>query len=45
MKATELSFLRPLIFQTMNSIRSNNQNLKYQRCTLSGCKDIGIEEE
>ena len=26
----------------MNSVRSNNVSLKYQRPTLSGCKDIGI---
>ena len=24
----------------MNSVRSNNLRLKYQRFTLSGCKDI-----
>ena len=28
--------------QTMNSVRSNNLSLKYQRFTPSGCKDIGI---
>ena len=33
---------RPLTFQTMNSVRLNNLSLKYQRCTPSGCKDIGI---
>ena len=33
---------RPLIFQTMNSVRSNNVSLKYQRFTSSGCKDIGF---
>ena len=30
------------MFQTMNSVRSNNVSLKYQRPTPSGCKDIGI---
>ena len=29
-----------LIFQTINSVRSNNFSLKYQRFTQSGCKDI-----
>ena len=33
---------RPQIFQTLNSVRSNNVSLKYQRPTPSGCKDIGI---
>ena len=33
---------RPLIFQTMNSAKSNNLSLKYKRFTLSDCKDIGI---
>ena len=33
-----------MIFQTMNFIRSNNQSLKYQRCTPSGCKDIVIRK-
>ena len=32
----------PLIFQTMNSDRLNNQSLKYQRFTPSGFRDIGI---
>ena len=27
------------IFQTMNSVRSNNIRLKYHRFTPSGCKD------
>ena len=31
------------IFQTMNSVRSHNLNLKYWRLTLSGCKDIEIK--
>ena len=33
---------RPLIFQTMNAVRSNNVSLKYQRFTSSDCKDIMI---
>ena len=28
----------------MTSVNSNNLNLKYQRFTLSGCKDIGIRK-
>ena len=28
----------------MNSVRSNNLSLKYQRVTPSGCKDIGIRK-
>ena len=28
----------------MNSLRSNNLSLKYQRFTTSGCKDIGIKQ-
>ena len=35
---------RPLIFQTMNSVRPNNISLKYQRFTSSDCKDIGIRQ-
>ena len=35
---------RPLIFQTMNSVRPNNLSLKYQRFTSSDCKDIGIKQ-
>ena len=34
--------LRPLKFQTMNSVRSNNVSLKYQRFATLGSKDIGI---
>ena len=34
---------RHLIFQTINSVRSKNQNLKYQRFTPSDCKDIKCE--
>ena len=30
------------IFQTMNYFRSNNDSLKYQRLTPSGCKDMTI---
>ena len=26
----------------MNSVKSNNQSLKYQRFTTSGSKDIGV---
>ena len=33
---------RPLIFQTMNAVRSNNVSLKYQRFTSSGYKVIGF---
>ena len=33
---------RPFIFQTINSVRSNCLNLKYQRFIPSGGKDIGI---
>ena len=32
----------PLIFKTMNSVRSNNQSLKPPRFKPSGCTDIGI---
>ena len=28
----------------INSTRSNNLSCKYQRCTPSGCKDIGINK-
>jgi len=31
---------RPLIFQTMHSVRSNSLSLKYQRFTSLSCKDI-----
>ena len=31
------------IFQTMISVRSNDQSLKSQRFTTSGCKDIWIK--
>lgn len=34
-------YRRPYIFKTMNYIRSNDLNLKYERCTSSFCKDIG----
>ncbi len=33
---------RPLIFKTMNSIRSDNLSMKYQRFAQQGCKDIEI---
>ena len=35
-------YRRPLIFQTMNSVRSNNLTLKYQKFTPLGCKDRRI---
>ena len=35
---------RPLIFQTMNPLQSNNPCLKYYRFTPSSCKDIGIRK-
>ena len=31
-----------MIFQTMNSVETNNPSLKYLRFTLLSCKDIGI---
>ena len=34
---------RTQIFQTMNSIRSNNVRLKYQWITSSGCKAICLD--
>ena len=33
---------RPNIFQTLNSVRSINLSLKYQKFTPWGCKDKGI---
>ena len=35
---------RPKLSQTMNSVRSNNRCLKYQRFTSSGSKDIGVRK-
>ena len=35
---------RPLIFQTMNSVRSNSISVKYQRLKLSGCEGIDIRK-
>ena len=35
---------RPKIFQTVNSVRSNDVSLTCQRCTPWGCKDIGIRK-
>jgi len=32
---------RPLLFQTVNSVRWTSLSLKYQRSTPSGCKGIG----
>ena len=43
--ATNSAFLNPIsldIFRTMNSVRSNNISLKYQRFTTLRSKDIGI---
>ena len=37
-------FPRPLIFQTINSGRSNSLNLKYQKFTPSVCKDIWVRK-
>ena len=36
--------LQPEKFQTMNSGRSGNLSLKYQRFTSSGCNDIEIRK-
>ena len=30
--------------QTLNSVKSNNLSLKYQRITTSACRDIGIRK-
>ena len=35
---------KPLIFQTINSGRSNSLNLKYQKFTPSVCKDIWVRK-
>ena len=35
---------KPLKFQTMTFVRSNNISLKYQRFTTMGSKDIGIRK-
>ena len=35
---------RPLIFQTISSVRSNSLSLKYQRFKPSGCKDEGVRK-
>ena len=35
---------RPQIFQTNNSVRSNNLSLKYQRFIPTGCRDIEIRK-
>ena len=34
--------LRPWIFQTLNSVRSNSLSLKYQRFPPLDCQNIGI---
>ena len=39
-----IRFPRPLIFHTINSIRSNSLRLKCQRFTPSGCKDKGARK-
>ena len=36
----ETECFRFLKFQTMNSVRSNNLSLNYQRVIPSGCKDM-----
>ena len=36
----KLQFRRPLIFQTMNAVRSYDVSLKYQRSTSTGCKIV-----
>ena len=35
---------RPLIFQTLNYVRSSSQSLKYRRFKLLDCKDKGIRK-
>ena len=35
---------RPEIFQTINSVSSNNKSLKYQSFTPSGCKVVRIRK-
>ena len=35
-------YCRPLIFQTLNYVRSNNHSLKYQRLTSLDRRNIGI---
>ena len=37
-------FPRPLIFQTINSVRSNSLSLKNERLTSSDCKDIEVRK-
>ena len=43
-------YRRPLIFQTLNSSKSNSLRLKYQSCTLyvhctaKGCNNVGIRQ-
>ena len=34
----------PLIFQTLNYVRSTDVSLKYQKCTPSSCKDIVMKK-
>ena len=40
----EIQCRRPLIFETMDPVRLNSLNMKYQRFTLSGCKDMRIRK-
>ena len=35
---------RPQIFQTINSVISNNPSLKYERVKPTGCRDIEIRK-
>ena len=35
---------RPLIFQTLKSVKLNSLSLKYQRFIQSGCKNKGIRK-
>ena len=39
-----IHFHIPLIFQTINSGRSNSLSLKYQRFTPLGYKDLGVRK-
>ena len=40
-RSLQPDIVEPYIFQKMNSCQFNNENLKYNRFTPSGCKDIG----
>ena len=37
-------FRRPKIFQTVKSVRSKSQSIKYQKFTPTGCEDIRIRK-